>query len=78
MVEAWMDTRAIIMGGLAALATICGTILAAMQASQELAVACYGLASTCAGYAVGLYSEPVERISSSASIEASEGDDASA
>lgn len=59
-----MDTRAIIMGSLAALATICGTILAVMGSDKELAVACFGLASTCAGYAVGLYSEPVSNGSS--------------
>lgn len=70
-----MDTRAIIMGSLAALATISGTILAALNADQQLAVACFGLASTCAGYAVGLYSEPVTKGSNASSSETSEADD---
>lgn len=70
-----MDTRAIIMGSLAALATISGTILAALNADQQLAVACFGLASTCAGYAVGLYSEPVTRESNASSSETNEADD---
>lgn len=70
-----MDTRAIIMGSLAALATISGTILAALNADQQLAVACFGLASTCAGYAVGLYSEPVTRESNASTSETNEADD---
>lgn len=70
-----MDTRAIIMGSLAALATISGTILAALNADQQLAVACFGLASTCAGYAVGLYSEPVTKESNASSSETNEVDD---
>lgn len=70
-----MDTRAIIMGSLAALATISGTILAALNADQQLAVACFGLASTCAGYAVGLYSEPVTKESNASSSETNEADD---
>lgn len=70
-----MDTRAIIMGSLAALATISGTILAALNTDQQLAVACFGLASTCAGYAVGLYSEPVTKESNASSSETNEADD---
>lgn len=51
-----MDTRAIISGTLAALAIICGTILAATN--TENAGVCFALASTFGGYVVGLYSEP--------------------
>lgn len=51
-----MDTRATISGSLAGLAIISGTILAAL--GVENAAACFALASTFGGYAVGLYSEP--------------------
>ena len=59
-----MDTRAIITGTLAAIATICATILAAINRDTDVVFACYALASTCAGYVVGLYSEPVQKASS--------------
>lgn len=52
-----MDSRAIICGVLAGVAMVCGTILTAIGVEQS-GVVCFGLASTCAGYAVGLYSEP--------------------
>lgn len=68
-----MDTRAVISGSLAGLAVICGTILAALDRNPDAVVACYGLASTSAGYAVGLYSEPVRKASNETAIETTEG-----
>lgn len=67
-----MDTRATITGLIAGLAIICGTILAAMNANPDAVAVCYGLASTSAGYVVGLYSEPARKESNAASIETNE------
>lgn len=71
-----MDTRAIITGSLAAIAILCGTTLAALNTNPQTIAACFGLASTFAGYAVGLYSEPVTKASSDITSDTGRVDDA--
>ena len=61
-----MDVRTIVCGALAALALVCGTVLAAIQlannadAESVLAVGgmTFGLVGTLAGYAICLQSDP--------------------
>lgn len=57
--DSMKDPRAIICGVLAALAIICGTILAfPPERDAVLVTALFGLAATFGGYVVGLYSSP--------------------
>ena len=55
-----MDTRALILGGLAAVATVCSTVLFALG-ERDGGALLGGLAATTAAYVVGLYSEPQSR-----------------
>lgn len=53
-----VDPRAIVGGVLAALALVCGTVLAALDKDAVHVASLFALATTALGYVFGLYSEP--------------------